>query len=77
LVANHSGKRNIINLPLSVAILLSKVGDFIQKIIRKDLPFNSRQLTKMTSSLTFDDTRARSIGWKPRSVIENPNLWLE
>lgn len=76
LILNHFGKKRIFNLPLTYAQMLAKTGDFAQKIIMKELPFNSRKLEKMTSSLTFDDTKAKMIGWNPRSIITNPQLWL-
>lgn len=77
LIGNHIGKKKIRNLPLSIAKLFAKAGDFAQKLIKKELPFNSKKLKKMTSSLVFDDTKARAIGWNPRSVIANPKLWLD
>jgi len=77
LIAKHIGKKKILNLPMPIVKLLAKSGDYVQKLINKELPFNSRKLNKMTSSLTFDDTKARSIGWNPRSVISNPKLWLD
>ena len=76
LIATHMGKKKILNIRLPVAHLLAKAGDFFQKVIKKELPFNSRKLNKMTSSLTFDDSEARLIGWRPRGVIDNPQLWL-
>lgn len=77
LIASNFSSKKILNLPLPFAQLLAKIGDIAQKIIKKELPFNSRRLGKMTSSLTFDDSNARAIGWNPRSVIANPKLWLD
>jgi GlcNAc-P-P-Und epimerase len=77
LIANHIGKKKTLNLPFLIAKIIAKAGDFLQKLIKKDLPFNSRKFNKMTSSLTFDDSKARAIGWNPRSVTDNPKLWLE
>ena len=77
LIATHFGKKGILNLPLLIAQLIARAGDFAQKVVGKELPFNSRRLEKMTSSLTFDDSKAQSIGWQPRRVLANPQLWLD
>ena len=77
LIAKHFGKKKVQNLPLSIARLFAKIGDFTQRLIKRELPFNSKKLKKMTTSLIFDDTKARTIGWNPRSVIANPHLWLD
>ena len=31
---------------------------------------NSLKIKKITSNLTFDDSKARSLGWKSQSVLE-------
>jgi hypothetical protein len=33
-------------------------------------PINSLKFKKITSDLTFDDKRAREVGWNPQSVLE-------
>lgn len=69
-------KRPPAHLPYSLARLGAVIGDILGKsgII---LPLNSRALSKMTSTLTFDDTRARRmLGWNPRSVLESAELWV-
>lgn len=54
-------------IPLPVAKLLAMAGD----IFGSRAPINSNKLTKITSSLTFDDTRAQTVlGWKPSKVLE-------
>ena len=36
----------------------------------KNAPFNSRKLVKMTTSLTFDDRKARvTFGWDPMPIL--------
>jgi hypothetical protein len=31
---------------------------------------NSIKLKKITSDLTFDDNKARELGWNPKSVVD-------
>ncbi len=57
---------NIWNLPFCLAKFLAKFGD----ILGPKFPFNSVKLVKITSELTFDDSKARqSFGWNPTPVI--------
>jgi nucleoside-diphosphate-sugar epimerase len=54
--------------PVALAKLFGKVGD----AMGQSFPVNSNLVSKMTSSLTFSDQRARDTGlWRPRSVVEN------
>ena len=59
-------KKNIFNLPLIVAKTIGFVGD----ILGEKAPINSLKIKKITSDLTFDDSKARELGWKPKSVLE-------
>lgn len=66
-IAKCIQRKKSFNLPLSVAKLMGYLGD---KLGDK-APINSRKLKKITSDLTFDDTKAREVaGWKPRRVLE-------
>jgi nucleoside-diphosphate-sugar epimerase len=66
LMAKQFGKRQPINIPNWVAILLAKVGD----LAGAKAPINSTKLIKITSELTFDDSKAQhSIGWRPEVVL--------
>lgn len=66
-IAKSVNKKASFNIPLSVAKLMGYVGD----ILGDNAPINSQKLKKITSDLTFDDTKAREIaGWKPRRVLE-------
>jgi len=59
-------KKKMINLPLSVVKIIGYLGDFFGK----KTPINSIKVKKMTSDLTFDDSKAREMGWNPQSVLE-------
>ncbi|GAB1857447.1 NAD-dependent epimerase/dehydratase family protein [Flavobacteriaceae bacterium MHTCC 0001] len=59
-----------------VAWFMALVGEVIQIVFNMKMPINFLQLEKLTNSLTFNDEKARSIGWNSRSVIEHPNDWL-
>jgi nucleoside-diphosphate-sugar epimerase len=62
------GKSFVPNMPLFIANILAKVGD----IFGRTFPFNSNKLSKITSSLTFNDSKARiAFGWKPNSILES------
>jgi len=53
-------------LPIPIAKILSFAGD----LLGDKAPFNSDKYKKMSSSLTFDDTKARQeIGWCPKPVL--------
>jgi nucleoside-diphosphate-sugar epimerase len=59
-------KKKIINLPFFVAKAMGFIGD----IIGERAPINSLKLKKITSDLTFIDSKARKLGWEPRSVLK-------
>ena len=59
------------NLPLLIAFFLALVGD----IIGCSFPINSNKLSKIISTLTFDDSNARlAFGWEPTPVLEGIKL---
>ncbi len=67
----HLQKRKIYNLPIWLVFLLSKFGD----IIGDRFPINSLKLLKITSTLTFDDSKARmKFGWQPTPVLNGFKL---
>lgn len=59
------------NMPFFLANLLAKIGDVIGNVF----PINTNKLLKITSTLTFDDSKARkAFGWKPTPVLEGFKL---
>lgn len=66
-IARQFGKRFIFNMPMLLAKILAFVGD----IIGNYFPINSDKLIKITSTLTFDDSKARkAFGWNPTPVLK-------
>jgi nucleoside-diphosphate-sugar epimerase len=76
IIASHYKKNNVLNFPLYIMKLFAKGFDYLQNILKIDLPFNSEKLLKMTQSLTFCDNMARNLGWRPKQVLEHPSFWL-
>jgi nucleoside-diphosphate-sugar epimerase len=75
-LASTLKKRNPLRLPMWVARAGAVVGDRCRQLTGFSLPFDSRILRKMTSTLTFSDEKARSLlGWKPSSFLDRlPDL---
>lgn len=70
-IARNLDKSFVPDMPLFVANVLAKTGD----ILGNTFPFNSNKLSKITSTLTFDDSKARiAFGWNPTPVLEIFNL---
>jgi nucleoside-diphosphate-sugar epimerase len=67
-IKKKQGKSFVPNLPIFIAKILAKIGDLSGEIF----PINSIKLLKITSTLTFDDSKARqSFDWNPSSVLDN------
>ncbi len=67
-IAIQLGKYYVPNLPMFLANILAKIGDVINI---ESFPINSNRLLKITSTLTFDDSKARkTFGWNPSSVLK-------
>jgi hypothetical protein len=65
-------KKHILKIPKIFAIFLSFIGDKLGD----NFPINSNKLSKITSTLTFDDSKAReAFGWKPTSVIKEFRIY--
>jgi nucleoside-diphosphate-sugar epimerase len=66
-ISKQQNKKGPYNLPLFIAKTIGLVGD----VLGEKAPINSLKLKKITSDLTFDDTKAREVvGWKPQGVLE-------
>lgn len=56
-------------MPLSIIKFIAIIGDFFSKL-NFPAPLNSPKLKKMTSTLTFDDSKARrELKWNPNPVL--------
>lgn len=65
-IAAQLGKRKPVSIPGFLASIMALVGD----IAGRRSPINTNKLNKITSDLTFDDTKARKLlGWKPVTVL--------
>lgn len=70
-ISHHLDKSFVPNMPLFIAKILAIIGDIIGNIS----PINSYKFSKITSTLTFDDTNARiAFGWNPNPVLESFKL---
>ncbi len=67
LISKQLGRRFVPNIPLFVAKFLAFIGDNLGP----EFPINSNKLNKITSSLTFDDSKARkAFAWNPTPVLK-------
>ncbi|MGF7079874.1 NAD-dependent epimerase/dehydratase family protein [Mucilaginibacter sp. UYCu711] len=65
-IAQQLNKSKPLNIPMWVANLIAKIGD----LGGTKAAINSNKLVKITSNLTFDDTKAQKLlGWKPTPVL--------
>lgn len=65
-IARQIQKSAPMNIPFFIAKAVGFMGDFLGS----KAPINSHKLKKITSDLTFDDCKARSVGWQPRRVLD-------
>lgn len=66
-ISKQNRKSNSLNIPFFIAKTIALFGDFIGD----KFPLNSNKLNKITTDLTFDDTKARQVlGWKTTRVID-------
>jgi nucleoside-diphosphate-sugar epimerase len=65
------GKGKPMNIPLWLARIIAYIGDSLGS----KAPLNTNKFDKITSNLTFDDSKAReAFGWKPTPVLEGFKL---
>jgi nucleoside-diphosphate-sugar epimerase len=68
LITKQLDRSQPLNIPMWIAKLMAKTGD----LIGSKSPINSNKLSKITSDLTFDDTKAqRLLGWRPKPVLKD------
>jgi nucleoside-diphosphate-sugar epimerase len=66
-IGKQYGKLRLFNLPFFIAKFIALFGD----VLGDKFPLNSSILKKITSDLTFDDSKAREfLGWKPNKVLD-------
>ena len=65
-ISGKLGYRKSIKIPLILTKFLSLPIDFLEKIFKKDLKFNSMRITKFTESTYFVSNRIRDIGYRPQ-----------
>ncbi|MBE8727765.1 NAD-dependent epimerase/dehydratase family protein [Flavobacterium hungaricum] len=67
-ISMKKNKKTPLNMPIFIAKLAGIIGD----LLGEKSPINSSKLKKITSDLTFDDTKARkAVGWNPKKVLEH------
>ncbi len=67
IIAGQLNKPIPLNIPKFFATFIAKIGDFMGD----GFPINSKKIKKITSDLTFDDSKAkRLLDWQPMSVLE-------
>jgi nucleoside-diphosphate-sugar epimerase len=70
-IAFQLGKKTPWNLPMWLTKWMAIFGD----ILGNKAPINSKKLQKITSDLTFDDSKARkAFGWNPTPILEGFNI---
>ncbi|SFF12670.1 Nucleoside-diphosphate-sugar epimerase [Pedobacter antarcticus] len=66
-IAGQLGKSKPNNIPPFIANLMGRIGD----LIGEKSPVNTNKIRKITSDLTFNDSKAREfLKWKPTQVLE-------
>ena len=66
-ILNFYKKKRLLSIPFIVAKVLALAGD----LLGNKFPINTTKLKKITSSLTFDDSKAKALlKWNPREVLK-------
>jgi nucleoside-diphosphate-sugar epimerase len=77
-LASALGRRPPWRLPMPLAHAAAAIGDVLETVMRAKMPFNRRILSKMTSTLTFSDEKARQeLGWRPARVLDSVDELLD
>ncbi len=70
-ICESLGKKKPISVPGPVVVAAARAGDFLGD----KFPVNTYRLQKLTSDLTFDDSKARTeLGWNPTPVVQGWEL---
>lgn len=65
-IASQFGRKFVPNIPMFIARGLAFIGD----IVGHKFPINTDKLNKITSTLTYNDSKARNaFGWNPTPVL--------
>lgn len=65
-LANRYSKSRIFNISFPIAKCIALIGD----VFGRKFPINSKKLKKLTTELTFDDTKVKQvIIWNPKKVL--------
>lgn len=60
-------RKKAYNMPLIIANLIASIGD----LLGNKAPLNSLKIKKITSDLTFDDSKVRQLlNWHPEAVVD-------
>lgn len=70
-LAKQMKARIPLNIPAWAAKVLGRGGDVIDTALPGKAPVTSAKIEKVLSTLTFNDHRARSIGWRPRQILDD------
>lgn len=66
----RTGKKILFKLPFWSIKILAIIGNLLEGVLKKDMPISSSKLEKLTSTLTFDDSKAKiELGWNPNPVL--------
>ncbi|MDE3743516.1 NAD-dependent epimerase/dehydratase family protein [Maribacter polysaccharolyticus] len=76
-ISNHYSTKKAFSINHRIIKPVAVVGDLIEKVTKIKMPINSLKLKKITKPLTYNDEKARAVGWNPREVLKNKNLWLK
>lgn len=71
-IAKQLGKKSIHNMPYTVAKCIAFIGNCFGEYF----PMNTTKMDKITSTLTFDDSKARlAFGWNPNPILEEFKIY--
>ncbi|WP_405381775.1 NAD-dependent epimerase/dehydratase family protein [Maribacter sp. LLG6340-A2] len=75
-IAKEFEVNKIYSIPYFLIKPMAICGDVIKKILAISPPIDSVKLNKINKSLTFNDSKARSVGYSSIKILENKEYWL-